>query len=68
MTLGENGTGLSGGQKTRVNIARAFLQEVPIMLMDDPFSSLDATATANVFRACKDNTQNNNQTVLIVTH
>ena len=32
---------LSGGEKQRVSIARAFLYDAPLLLMDEPFSSLD---------------------------
>lgn len=40
---------LSGGEKQRVNVARAFLYDSPILLMDEPFSSLD---TALKIRLC----------------
>jgi len=39
--LGDRGINLSGGQKTRLNIARALYNDAEIVLMDDPISALD---------------------------
>ena len=39
--IGNNGINLSGGQKARLNVARALYQENDIILMDDPLSALD---------------------------
>lgn len=41
MPIGERGQGLSGGQKQSIGIARAFLLNAPIMLMDEPSNSMD---------------------------
>ena len=40
--IGENGINLSGGQKVRLNIARALQSEADILVLDDPLSALDA--------------------------
>lgn len=47
--LGERGNTLSGGQKQRVGMARAIYSKPSLMLMDDPFSALDASTAGNVF-------------------
>ena len=39
--IGENGLNLSGGQKTRINIARALYSDRDIVLLDDPLSAVD---------------------------
>lgn len=46
--LGINGRTLSRGQAQRINLARAFLKEAPILLLDEPTSSLDAIAESEI--------------------
>jgi ATP-binding cassette subfamily B protein len=40
--VGERGVMLSGGQKQRLTLARALVREAPVLLLDDPFSSVDS--------------------------
>ncbi len=64
--LSEPGTGLSGGQQQRLCIARAIATEPEVLLMDEPCSSLDPIATAQVEELIDELKQN--YSVVIVTH
>ncbi|XP_078352394.1 ATP-binding cassette sub-family C member 4-like [Oculina patagonica] len=53
MTLvGERGIVLSGGQRTRVGLARALYSDAEIYLFDDPFSALDTKVGDHIFKSC----------------
>jgi ABC-type multidrug transport system fused ATPase/permease subunit len=51
--VAEAGGGLSGGERQRLNIARAVLKRAPILILDEPTSSLDAISEEIVFAALK---------------
>lgn len=50
--LGEKGVNLSGGQKTRLSIARAIYQDSDIYLLDDPISALDVNVGSFIMDKC----------------
>src|SRR5204862_1275847 len=52
-TVGERGGQLSVGQRQRIGIARAFLKNAPILLLDDPTSALDPTTEAATMETIK---------------
>ena len=64
--IGENGIRLSGGEKQRISIARAFLKNSPIILLDEATSSLDAESEEKVQNAVMDLTKN--KTTLVIAH
>ncbi|KAL7295968.1 hypothetical protein TKK_0010526 [Trichogramma kaykai] len=58
----DKGTNLSGGQRTRINLARAVYRQADIYVFDDPLSSVDATVAQHIINDCingflKDNTR-----------
>ena len=57
---------LSGGEKSRVSIARALMADYDILLLDEPFNGLDDTTKDKVIKYIKEKTVH--KTVLLVTH
>ena len=64
--LGEDGTGLSAGQRQRIALARAFLADRPVLLLDEPTASLDGETEAGVVEAVRRLAAG--RTVLLVVH
>ena len=66
--IGENGIGLSGGQKMRVALARALYSRAKILLLDDPLSALDQQTAESVIQQCFTGSLMEDRTVVLVTH
>ena len=66
MPVFERGDGISGGQRQSIAVARAFLLDSPIILLDEPTNSLDNTVENKLKINLKSNTIN--KTMLLVTH
>lgn len=64
--LAELGDSISGGERQRLGLARVFLQDAPLLLLDEPTSNLDALSEASVLKALQENRAD--KTVVIVTH
>lgn len=64
--VGEHGAQLSGGQRARISIARAFLKNAPILLLDEPTAALDAESEMEVQRALDD--LRKSRTTLLIAH
>lgn len=59
---------LSGGQQQRVALARCFVQNKPILLLDEPFSALDPVLRVAMLQRVSELAKLQNVTVLMVTH
>ena len=64
--VGELGDTLSGGEKQRIGIARAFLHDSPIILMDEPTSNLDSLNEGIILRSLSEEAEE--KTVILVSH
>jgi len=64
--LTEGGQGLSTGQRQRIAIARAFMSQPPVLLLDEPSSNLDKEAELGLAETLRDYSRDN--TAMVVTH
>ena len=64
--VGELGDTLSGGEKQRIGIARAFLHDAPMILMDEPTSNLDSLNEGIILKSLKESARK--KTVVLVSH
>ena len=64
--VGELGDTLSGGEKQRIGIARAFLHDAPFLLMDEPTSNLDSLNEGIILKSIREACRS--RTVVLVSH
>src|SRR5262249_48404668 len=64
--VGERGMKLSGGERQRISLARAFLKDAPILILDEPTSSVDVKTEALIVEALERLTRG--RTTFIITH
>jgi ATP-binding cassette subfamily B protein/subfamily B ATP-binding cassette protein MsbA len=64
--VAEAGGGLSGGERQRLSVARAILKDAPILILDEPTSSLDAISEEIVFAALK--RLRKGRTTIVIAH
>ncbi len=64
--VGEEGVNFSGGEKQRLGLARCFLADKPILLLDEPTSNIDSINEAIILRAIS--RERKNKTIIFVSH
>jgi ATP-binding cassette subfamily B protein len=64
--VGERGMRLSGGERQRISLARAFLKNAPILILDEPTSSIDTTTEALIMNAMEQLMKN--RTTFMIAH
>ncbi|MBA3632657.1 MAG: ABC transporter ATP-binding protein [Acidobacteria bacterium] len=64
--LGDSGSQLSGGERQRVSIARALLKDAPILILDEPTSSLDSRSESRIFTALRHLMKD--RTTIVIAH
>jgi ABC-type multidrug transport system fused ATPase/permease subunit len=66
--LGERGVMLSGGQRQRIALARALIQQVPVLILDEPTSSLDSEVEKDIQESLASMRQTGNLTIIVIAH
>ena len=64
--VGDRGSRLSGGQKQQISLARAFLKDAPILILDEATSSLDKNTTLTIMRAITELMKS--RSTILITH
>jgi ATP-binding cassette subfamily B protein/ATP-binding cassette subfamily C protein len=62
---GESGQSLSGGQYQRLDLARNFYRDSPVVILDEPTSAIDALAESRIFKRLMDE---KNKTIITISH
>lgn len=64
--VGQLGDNLSAGEKQRIGLARAFLSNAPLILLDEPTSNVDSINEGIILKSLKD--QKENKSIILVSH
>ena len=64
--IGEGNHQLSGGERQRIGIARVFLHNSEVILLDEPTSNLDSLNEAEILKVLKE--QQKDKTIILVSH
>lgn len=56
------------GQKQRINMARAFLKNSPVLILDEPTASLDVRSEASIMSSIHSYSRETGSTILLITH
>lgn len=68
LEVGENGKRLSGGQMKRLCLVRSLLSEAPVLIWDDPFSSVDLILEKSIIQELRAHDVLKNKTVILTSH
>ncbi|KAJ1605933.1 ATP-binding cassette transporter [Cryptosporidium canis] len=66
--VGEGGTELSMGQKQRINLARAFVKDSPVLILDEPTASLDLENERSIMDSICSYSRERKSTIILITH
>lgn len=66
--VGEDGVRLSGGQRHRLDLARALVRDAPVLILDEPTSNLDAEAEENFRTAMFHIRTETDKTIIVIAH
>ncbi|MBW8733920.1 MAG: ATP-binding cassette domain-containing protein [Asticcacaulis sp.] len=66
--LGDGGITLSGGERRRLSLARAYLRDAPVLVLDEPTEALDAKTEAYVVDRLRDRLARTNQGLILISH
>lgn len=67
-TLGEDGVGVSGGQRQRLDLARALVRQAPILILDEPTSNLDAESEHRFRDSLARIHRETDMTIIVIAH